>query len=217
MVHRDGQADRGADGKAKPGDTLRHRALEAIENTRWVPPPGENRITGMIESRPDWVISRQRAWGVPITVFVREKDDGSVEILNDERVNKRIADAFEKEGADAWYATAPPRGSSSPTTTRTTGRRSTTFSMSGSIPARRTPSCWKTPSIFPRSPGSSASRRRRRHGDVSRRLRPASRLVPFLAARNPAARADARPTTSCSPMASCSTRTDARCRSRSAT
>jgi isoleucyl-tRNA synthetase len=92
-------------GKAKPGDTLRNRAFEAIEITRWVPQQGQNRITGMVESKPDWVISRQRAWGVPITVFVREKDDGSVEILNDARVNKRIADAFEQEGADAWYAT----------------------------------------------------------------------------------------------------------------
>jgi isoleucyl-tRNA synthetase len=94
-----------AAGKAKPGDTLRHRALDAIAVTRWVPAQGENRITGMIESRPDWVISRQRAWGVPITVFIREADDGSVEILDDPRVNKRIADAFEQEGADAWYAT----------------------------------------------------------------------------------------------------------------
>jgi isoleucyl-tRNA synthetase len=86
-------------------DTLRNRALAAIAVTRWVPPQGQNRITGMIESRPDWVISRQRAWGVPITVFIRARDDGSVEILNDARVNKRIADAFEQEGADAWYAT----------------------------------------------------------------------------------------------------------------
>jgi isoleucyl-tRNA synthetase len=92
-------------GNAKPGDTLRQRALAAIAVTRWVPEQGQNRITGMIESRPDWVISRQRAWGVPITVFVRDKGDGSVEILNDARVNKRIADAFEQEGADAWYAT----------------------------------------------------------------------------------------------------------------
>ncbi len=76
----------------------------AIDATRWVPPQGENRITGMIESRPDWVISRQRAWGVPITVFVREKGDGSAEILKDEQVNARIAEAFEREGADAWYA-----------------------------------------------------------------------------------------------------------------
>jgi isoleucyl-tRNA synthetase len=91
-------------GLAKDGDTLRHRALSAIKVTRWVPPQGENRITGMIESRPDWVISRQRAWGVPIAVFVRETGDGSVEILKDDAVNKRIGDAFEQEGADAWYA-----------------------------------------------------------------------------------------------------------------
>ena len=93
-----------AAGNAKPADTLRARALEAIKMTRWVPPQGENRINGMILSKPDWVISRQRAWGVPITVFVREKGDGTVDILNDARVNARIADAFEKEGADAWYA-----------------------------------------------------------------------------------------------------------------
>jgi isoleucyl-tRNA synthetase len=93
------------DSGAALSDTLRHRALVAIADTRWVPEQGKNRITGMIESRPDWVISRQRAWGVPITIFIRESDDGSVEILNDPRVNQRIADAFEKEGADAWYAT----------------------------------------------------------------------------------------------------------------
>lgn len=92
-------------GKATSGDTLRARALHAISVTQWVPPSGENRINGMIEARPDWVISRQRAWGVPIAVFVREKGDGSAEILQDEAVNARIGDAFEKEGADAWYAT----------------------------------------------------------------------------------------------------------------
>jgi isoleucyl-tRNA synthetase len=85
-------------------ETLRNRALAAIKVTRWVPPQGENRITGMVAGRPDWVISRQRAWGVPITVFVREQGDGAVEILDDARVNRRIAEAFEQEGADAWYA-----------------------------------------------------------------------------------------------------------------
>jgi isoleucyl-tRNA synthetase len=87
----------------KHGLTLRQLAQEAIKATRWVPEQGERRINGMIESRPDWVISRQRAWGVPITVFIKENPDGSVEILDDPDVNVRIIDAFEEEGADAWY------------------------------------------------------------------------------------------------------------------
>jgi isoleucyl-tRNA synthetase len=98
-----GAMDIAGDALAKPGDTLRARALHAISVTQWVPQSGENRINGMINSKPDWVISRQRAWGVPIAVFVREKGDGSAEILQDDAVNKRIADAFEQEGADAWY------------------------------------------------------------------------------------------------------------------
>jgi isoleucyl-tRNA synthetase len=81
--------------------TLRGLALQGIKDVKWVPQSGENRINGMIENRPDWVISRQRAWGVPITVFVN-KETG--ETLLDERVNARIVDAFKKEGADAWFA-----------------------------------------------------------------------------------------------------------------
>jgi isoleucyl-tRNA synthetase len=91
-------------GSAKHGQTLRQLAYAAIKATRWVPEQGENRITGMIESRPDWVISRQRAWGVPIAVFIRENAEGSVEILNDPDLNARVIEAFEAEGADAWYA-----------------------------------------------------------------------------------------------------------------
>ena len=85
---------------------LRARALAAIEDTRWVPAAGKNRIRGMIESRPDWCISRQRAWGVPIAVFVRKADDLP---LRDPLVNERIAQAFEQEGADAWFTSPPER------------------------------------------------------------------------------------------------------------
>ncbi len=81
--------------------TLRETALREIGITKWYPPAGENRITGMIENRPDWVVSRQRAWGVPIAIFV---DKDTEEILIDEKVNQRIANAFEQEGADAWFA-----------------------------------------------------------------------------------------------------------------
>jgi isoleucyl-tRNA synthetase len=82
------------------GTTLRTRALAAIDATRFVPAAGQTRLRAMIEERPDWVLSRQRAWGVPICVFVAE--DGTV--LKDEAVNARILDAFEAEGADAWFA-----------------------------------------------------------------------------------------------------------------
>ncbi len=82
-------------------DTLRNRALTAIEHTRWAPPSGENRIKGMVANKPDWVLSRQRAWGVPLSIFVRK---GDKEPLRDENVNRRIADAYENEGADAWFA-----------------------------------------------------------------------------------------------------------------
>lgn len=82
------------------GDTLRHRALNAIDATKFYPAAGQNRLRAMIADRPDWVLSRQRAWGVPITVFVNKATN---EILKDDAVNHRIAQSFEEEGADAWY------------------------------------------------------------------------------------------------------------------
>ena len=80
---------------------LRDSALKAIGETNWVPEKGEARIRAMIENRPDWCISRQRAWGVPIALFVDKK---SGEPLRDDAVLDRIGEIFEEEGADAWWS-----------------------------------------------------------------------------------------------------------------
>ena len=162
----------------------------------------------MVESRPDWVISRQRAWGVPITVFIREQDDGSVEILNDARVNKRIADAFEQEGADAWYATGAARALPQARLRFqrvAEGRRHSRRLVRLRLDARLRR--WKIPALPVARRHQAQEGRRPRHRDVSRRLRPAPRLVPVLAARNLRHARRSRPSTWCSPTASCSTRT----------
>ncbi len=82
-------------------NNLRQKALEAIANTKWYPKAGENRIRAMVEGRPDWCISRQRTWGVPIAIFL---DRATGQPLRDAAVCKRITDIFEVEGSDAWYA-----------------------------------------------------------------------------------------------------------------
>ncbi len=81
-------------------ETLRQTALQAIDETRWVPEKSKNRIRAMVEGRPDWVISRQRAWGVPIALYVHRK---SGDYLRDAAVNARIIRAFHEGGADAWF------------------------------------------------------------------------------------------------------------------
>ncbi|MEM7653691.1 MAG: isoleucine--tRNA ligase, partial [Pseudomonadota bacterium] len=85
---------------------LRDTALQAIDDTRFVPDAGQKRLRSMIEQRPDWCISRQRVWGVPIALFTKKV---SGEVLKDEAVFERVARAFEEEGADCWFSSPPSR------------------------------------------------------------------------------------------------------------
>ena len=79
---------------------LRKKALKAIDDVAWFPKQGKKRIFSMIEERPDWVVSRQRAWGVPLSIFYNKKTG---EPLVDSNLNKKIIDLYKKEGADAWF------------------------------------------------------------------------------------------------------------------
>ncbi|AWI82939.1 isoleucine--tRNA ligase [Alloyangia pacifica] len=94
------------DGQDENGKTIRDRALTCIDQVKWTPQSGRNRLHSMMEARPDWVLSRQRAWGVPLTCFTKKgalpTDEGF--LLRDPAVNARICEAFEVEGADCWYA-----------------------------------------------------------------------------------------------------------------
>jgi isoleucyl-tRNA synthetase len=95
------------DGLSTYGDTIRARALNSINQlVTWTPATGRNRLHSMIEARPDWVLSRQRAWGVPLTAFVRKgaKPTDPDFLLRNVEVNARIIDAFEQESADVWFA-----------------------------------------------------------------------------------------------------------------
>jgi isoleucyl-tRNA synthetase len=100
---------------AMDGGGLRDAALEAIGGVRWIPSWGEERIRNMVGERPDWCISRQRAWGVPIIAFYCR---GCGEVLLDGKVVDHVAGLFDREGADAWYAHAPdellPAGTACP-------------------------------------------------------------------------------------------------------
>ncbi|MGH9516105.1 MAG: isoleucine--tRNA ligase [Terriglobales bacterium] len=82
------------------GGTFRSRALDEIKNVKWDPAWGEDRISNMVATRPDWTISRQRVWGVPIAIFVCT---GCNKALKDLQVNKKVVELFAKSGADAWY------------------------------------------------------------------------------------------------------------------
>ncbi|MEY4873073.1 MAG: hypothetical protein RLZZ563_2403, partial [Pseudomonadota bacterium] len=95
------------DGKGQYGDTIRARALTSIDKlVDWTPQTGRNRLYSMIEARPDWVLSRQRAWGVPLTCFVKKgaQPTDADFLLKNAEVNARIKAAFEAESADVWYS-----------------------------------------------------------------------------------------------------------------
>ena len=85
---------------------LRKKALKAIDDTAFYPERGRDRIRSMIETRPDWCVSRQRIWGVPLPLFVSKK---TKEPLKDSAVIENIAKIFEKEGADGWFTDDPQK------------------------------------------------------------------------------------------------------------
>jgi len=85
---------------------LRETALKALDETTFYPSKGKERLKSMIETRPDWCVSRQRVWGVPLPIFVNKK---TKEILVDDEVNETIANIYEKEGSDCWFSDDPQR------------------------------------------------------------------------------------------------------------
>ena len=103
FISMDAELPAGSD-EAEGGGSLRKTALDAIEATRFFPETGRNRIRGMVATRPDWLVSRQRAWGTPLAMFVH-RDTG--EPLRDDALNARIQAAIAQRGADAWFTDNP--------------------------------------------------------------------------------------------------------------
>ncbi len=126
--------------------TFRQRALDEIKGVTWDPAWGEERISNMIATRPDWCISRQRIWGVPIAVFLCNKCH---EPLNEPEINASIVELFRKESADAWYVRTPAELLPAGTACANCGKRMPasfarrwTFSTCGSSPVRAGMRCW---------------------------------------------------------------------------
>ena len=87
-------------------NSLRNKAIKAINETNFYPPKGKERLLSMVEGRPAWCVSRQRSWGVPLPIFVNKK---TKEPLRDQKVINRIATIYEKEGSDCWFTDDPKR------------------------------------------------------------------------------------------------------------
>ena len=170
VVHRHGDADGGRLTAATT--TFRQRALDEIKQVKWDPAWGEERISNMIATRPDWCISRQRIWGVPIAVFLCQKCHKP---LNDPAIHRSIVELFAKEGADAWYiheaADLLPAG------TTCAGCGGTEFREGDGHPRRLV----RIRRKLARGAGSRARTALARR-PLHRGRRPASRLVPLLPA-----------------------------------
>ena len=183
--------------------TLRETALDAIDATAFHPAAGRNRIRSMVESRPDWLISRQRAWGTPLAMFVDKADRPAAARRRGRRPHRR--GRSQAEGADAWFTRPDTDFLGEP---RPGPLREDRGHPRRLVRLRLAP----TPSPWRAAHDTQLARR-----PLSRRLRPAPRLVPVVACWRAAAPAAARPMTPSSPTASPWTRTARRCPSRRAT
>ena len=154
------------------GGTLRSRTLDEIKKVKWDPAWGEERISNMIATRPDWCISRQRIWGVPIAVFLCE---GCGKPLNEPSLNRKVIELFARGGADAWYTLAGRRADSRRHQVREMRRRQVLQRNrhSGRVVRIRMQPCRRA---GPRTRLALARR------SLPRRRRPASRMVPFFPA-----------------------------------
>ncbi len=165
-------------GASKPG-TLRSVALDEISKVKWDPAWGEERISNMIATRPDWCISRQRVWGVPIAVFFCQ---GCGEVLKSKAANRAVIDLFAREGADSWYRRKPEE--ILPAGTKCAKCGGTSFKQEMDII-----DVWFESGLEPGGSARPFPRSALALRSVSRRRRSASRLVPlFPAVRRRAAR-----------------------------